>query len=73
MKFCSSSCLSVPQYLHSQVVHDALHRDMRFPDLHSDSRDLRELEQRGVGNRLSHRLQKVMGRIFYYTLGYPAG
>lgn len=59
------SCfLSVPRYLHAQIVQNALHRNMGLADLHSDRGDLRELEQRGLRDRVSHRLQELVWRAF---------
>lgn len=56
--------LSVPHYLHAQIVQNASHCDVRLANLHSDCGDLRELEQRGLCDRVSHRLQEVVRRAF---------
>jgi hypothetical protein len=67
-----SRFLSVPRYLHAQIVHNALHRDVRFADLHPDRGDLGELEQRGLCDRVRHRLQEVVRRAFDDILSNPA-
>ena len=67
-----SRFVSVPRYLDAQIVHNALHRDVRFANLHPDGGDLRELEQRGLCDRLSHRLQEVVRRAFDDILSNPA-
>ncbi|TVU04571.1 hypothetical protein EJB05_47687, partial [Eragrostis curvula] len=51
---------------------NALNRDMRFANLHSDSGDLRKLLQRACCDGVSHRFQKIMRRAFNNTLSYPA-
>lgn len=67
------SCfLSAPHYLHTQIVQNALHRDMRLADLHTDGGDLRELDQRGHRDRVSHRLQEVVRRALDDILSDPA-
>ena len=54
--------LSVPRYLHAQVVQNASHRDVRLANLHPDCGDLRDLEQRGLCDRVGYRLQEVAWR-----------
>ena len=68
-----SNFLSVPRYLHAQIVQDALHCDVRLANLHSDCRDLRELEQCGLCDRVSHRLQEVVWRAFDNILSNAGG
>ena len=67
-----SFCASLSLRPEPQIVHNALHRDVRFANLHPDGGDLRELEQRGLCNRLSHRLQEVVRRAFDDILSNPA-
>jgi hypothetical protein len=54
------------------MVQNALNRNMRFSDLHSDSGDLREFLQCGSCDGVSHRFQKIMWRTFNDVLTYPA-
>jgi hypothetical protein len=49
-----------------------LHRDVRLADLHPDGGDLRELEQSGRRDRVSHRLQEVVRRALDNILCDPA-
>ena len=72
-KYNISFFLSVPHYLHAQIVQDALHCDMWLANLHSDRGDLRELEQRGLCDRVSHRLQEVVWRAFDDILSNAGG
>jgi len=65
--------LSVPHYLHAQIVQDALHCDVRLANLHSDCGDLRELEQCGLCDRMSHRLQEVVWCAFDNILSNAGG